>query len=184
MKAIVALVFLLLAARPATAQEVIYRCEKPPFPLRFAKPQDPRPGPPTCHDWVQMRGKRLGALLAAFAGERHSAANEFLAEASKILDVDYPVATGGPATTMAVYADPEGFGFETIDPAAAPTGSPVVYNGLAGILVEVRRSEHEPWTKQIIYPSAKNDFQLVVADLRIPGKAEAKVLAEKSVIRE
>ena len=58
----------------------------------------------------------------------------------------------------------------------APTGSVVVYDGLGGILVEVRDPETGAWRKQVLYPSAVRDFNLAVADLEIPGKLEARVL--------
>jgi hypothetical protein len=178
MRNLVVLAFALAAASsPAAAQDVLWKCSDPSIPFRFVSTAANKNLPPPCNEWLQIRGPNLYALLNKLAPQRFQAANEFLAEAAEFLPIEYPgAAEGAPVLTSDIYARPQRFGLEEATPEAAPPGSLVIYNGLGGILVESRRSEDEPWTEQVLYPSAATGFQLVVSDLNIGGKQAAKVL--------
>jgi len=163
---------------PIQAQEVLFKCINPKSPLRFASTVEERDSmTPPCQDWGQIRAPQLGSILEALGEDRFSAATVFLAEASDYSDFSYPVtASGLPITTSQLYENPTEFGFRVAPPDSAAAGAIVVYDGLAGILVEYRMSNDAPWSPKVLYPSASGGFELTVADLNIPGKLPPRVL--------
>lgn len=162
------------------AMETVWKCTNPDSPLRFITSEDRQDDPPPCERWVEVRAPGLADLMSELGDERFEAANFFLASASNYTGADYPEhAPKAPSPTLMVYSDPAAFGFDVVSVDSAAPGSLVVFNGLGGILVEVREPDTDAWTKQVLYPSAARGFELFVADLQIPGKLEAKVLREK-----
>lgn len=159
-------------------QDSLWKCHDPDRPPRFATSEESKDEQsPPCNGWIEMRAEKLAALLDLLAPSRFDAANMFLMQAGSVADFDYPGSDSGiPIPTSLLYEDPVRFGFEVSDAREAPTGSIVVYDGLGGILVEVRRSDEEPWSRQVLYPSEARQFELRVSDLAIPGKQPPKVL--------
>lgn len=178
MKLLYTTIGILFFTETLSAQEApLWRCSNPVHPFRYVSSDDKKNDPPPCREWMQIRGPNLAALLDDLASERHTAANVFLAEAGQYATYSYPQAAKGlPVTTAELYRSPGAFGFEVAELEQAPVGSLVVYNGLGGIVVEVRQSENEPWIKQILYPSEAAGYRLMIGDLAIPGKMEARVL--------
>ncbi len=178
MKRVAILLAIGILAPPANSQNSpLWKCSDPAIPFHFVTSEDKKSQPPPCREWMQIRGPNLMQLLTALADERHPAANEFLAEAAEYAPFEYPGAEeGAPVPTSALYYSPERFGFEIKSLTEAPLGSLVVYNGLGGILVETRISEAEPWTRQVLYPSASAGYRLKLSDPDIPGKLVARVL--------
>lgn len=168
---------LLFMSFPLNAQEALWKCFDPERPFRFVRTEAEKDDPPLCRSWVQLRGANLASLLEMVASRRFVAANEFLEKSSTLEGIHYPsLSNGAPVLTSDVYVDPEQFGFKTVSLDVAPTGSIVVYDGLGGILVEKRKSEGEPWQKQVLYPSKAGDFFLKVSDIDIPGKMDPKII--------
>jgi hypothetical protein len=125
---------------------------------------------------------RLGGRPVVPADDQFAFANTFLGEAATATTLEYPgSASGSPVTTPALYHHPESFGFKTIPIESAQTGSLVLYDGLGGILIETRRSDSEPWTKQVLYPSAASGGRLTLSDPTIPGKAAPRVLVKEKL---
>ena len=182
MRLLVLFAALLALPTSASGQEpgVFWKCVVPERPFRIATTEEVRAHEdwdPPCEAWHEIRFDGLLGLQHAIAhGESFPLANHFLALAGP----SYPTtAWGAPASTRSLYEAPEAFGFAITNPADAPTGSFVVYDGLGGFLVEVRSSPAEPWTRQVLYPSAQLDYSLAVRPLDIPGKQAPKVLVQQ-----
>lgn len=181
MRVLIIVVAMSLSAGSVAGQETaskVWKCANPDSPFRFVSSEERKQDPPECKEWIELQGKGLAELLTALAAERHTAANAFLARASQFIEVEYPRdAAGNPATTSALYGEPERFGFRVVAVDSAALGSFVVFDGLGGILVELRDPDTDEWHRKLLYPSAAADFKLRVSDLRVPGKLQAKVLA-------
>ena len=157
----------------------MWRCSRPPMPLRIVDSEANQR--PPCTEWVQIRGVKLTVLRDSLESHRFPAANQFLAEASEAGMIEYPgAAEGAPVPTTELYDNPSEYGFEVSDVEDAPLGSLVVYNGLGGILVESRTSTDAEWTREVLYPSAARGFQLALANPAIPGKLPPKVLVREA----
>ena len=175
----------LLLTLPSPIQEpdVVWKCYDPDRPVRFATSEESRDAqtPEQCREWVEIRASHLAAILDAIGSERFEAANIFLSEVGRVAGYDYPESGLTPITTSNLFEDPGGFGFNVSDVLEAPTGSLVVYDGLAGILVEVRRSSDDPWSRQILYPSAAREFELSLGELGIAGMDRPKILVPEGL---
>lgn len=181
MRLLVLVLALFLFKSPVHAQDILWKCQDPDRPFRFATSEEKRDEQtPPCITWLEMRGDNLATLLEVLASERFVAANVFVEEAGHIAGFKYPMVSGVPINTSTLYADPGRFGFAVAEPDDAPTSSLVIYDGLAGILVEVRETEESPWVKQVLYPSAARQHYLAVRALSIPGKQGPKVLVAQA----
>lgn len=167
-------------ASPVQAQlQTLWKCDDPEDPFRFVTSPSKKSDPPPCKKWLEIRGPNLTSLFSAVGQRRYRAANEFLSDASEYLPSDYPEAKGGsPVTTSELYNQPQEFGFDVESIQDAPSGSLVLFRGLGGILVETRTSEDQPWSKQILYPSASSGYRLRTANPDAFGGLQPKVLIQ------
>lgn len=166
MRSVAVMVMASLIGSPGTA---LWKCVDPVNPPRFVTTEDKKEDPPPCGAWVELRSSRMMEL--DFLHARYEAANVFLARAAEQLGVDYPGTEGGsPITTSQLYRTPARFGVELGSIEGAEVGDLILYDGLGGILVEVRE-EGSAWVRQVLYPSTKHDFGLNLADPSDLGRA-------------
>ena len=179
MRRTASLLMLLTFCTTLQAQQALYVCMEPDQPLLSAETEEQRNAlTPPCKRWIELRStNQLTMVLNQLSHKRFEAANDFLAQATKSADYDYPIADNWPVITTKLYSNPERYGFTVVDADKAPAGTIVAYNGLGGILLHGRWSPDQPYTKHVLYPSKANDYRPTLRSrLEIPGKKRPKPL--------
>lgn len=141
-------------------------------PLIARSPDEKAAQTPPCIDWMQVRANSgFSTMLINLAGSIYPAANTFADKVFNYMNLEYPqTSLGQPVMTSDIYTAPERYDFSSVSIEDAEPGSLVVYDGLAGVLVEARPEGEDDWTKRVIYPSAAGGFNLKIANPEIPGK--------------
>jgi hypothetical protein len=166
-----------LSIYESKAQEnSLWKCDEPDDPFRYVTSKEARDTEiePPCTKWVQLRGgNNLASILNVIANRQFPAANDFAFAAATYTGIRYPIHSNGfPVSTNEIYNAPESFNLVLGDIETAELGSLVLYDGLAGILVETRENEDSEWERKVIYPSASKNYDLWTSNPEISGKKE------------
>ena len=171
----------LLVSNSALAQGLdVWVCDDPPNELRYALENEDILQPPPCDPgWIHVydQSRTAALIFEQFSESNFPASNVFIAEVAELSGTEFPKQNGvGPIRTSEIFESPSSYGFSSIDIENAESGTIVVYDGHAGVLLQVTDEEAGELKPQILYPSASNGFQLIVSDLDKLGAGPPKAI--------